>query len=151
MSLFVVSFADLGIGVYFTGGSLNPARSFGPDVIAAQFNGYHWIYWVGPGLGSLVAVGFYKLVKGLEYETVNPGQDAARETEKEEQQEEAEIEEGEIRSNSDRSGDGYHRDQHPAHANYNPPANYHPSSGPAGSQYQQQVKGTSNQRADDRV
>lgn len=44
-------------------------------MIATSFTGYHWIYWVGPFLGSLVAVTFYKLVKALEYETVNPGQD----------------------------------------------------------------------------
>lgn len=62
-------------GVYFTGGSLNPARSFGPCVVLHKFPGYHWIYWVGPFLGSLVAVGFYRLVKTLEYETANPGQD----------------------------------------------------------------------------
>ena len=33
------------------------------------------IYWIGPLLGTLVASGFYKLMKGLEYETANPGQD----------------------------------------------------------------------------
>ncbi|KAK3171745.1 hypothetical protein OEA41_003829 [Lepraria neglecta] len=33
------------------------------------------IYWVGPLLGSLLAAGFYKLVKALEYEAANPGQD----------------------------------------------------------------------------
>lgn len=38
LSLFV---AEL-VGVYFTGGSLNPARSFGPCVVNRQFNGYHW-------------------------------------------------------------------------------------------------------------
>ncbi|KAB2569374.1 Aquaporin-1, partial [Lasiodiplodia theobromae] len=62
-------------GVYFTGGSLNPARSFGPDVIMHTFDGYHWIYWVGPALGSLLAVVLYRLIKTLEYETANPGQD----------------------------------------------------------------------------
>lgn len=30
---------------------------------------------LGPLLGSLLAVGFYKLIKLLEYETANPGQD----------------------------------------------------------------------------
>lgn len=30
-------------GVYYTGGSLNPARSFGPNVINAQFEDYHWV------------------------------------------------------------------------------------------------------------
>ena len=33
------------------------------------------IYWIGPLLGSLLASGFYKLIKALEYETANPGQD----------------------------------------------------------------------------
>jgi hypothetical protein len=61
--------------VFFTGGSLNPARSFGPDVILHTFSTYHWIYWVGPILGSLLASGFYKFIKMLEYETVNPGAD----------------------------------------------------------------------------
>ncbi|KAJ9641421.1 Aquaporin-1 [Coniosporium apollinis] len=61
-------------GVYFTGGSLNPARSFGPAVIKG-FVGHHWIYWLGPVLGTLLAFGFYKLMKYSEYETANPGQD----------------------------------------------------------------------------
>ena len=65
-------------GVYYTGGSLNPARSFGPAVVLHDFVGYHWIYWLGPVMGSLIAVGFYTLVKGLEYESVNPGQDATK-------------------------------------------------------------------------
>jgi aquaporin related protein len=62
-------------GVYFTGGSLNPARSFGPAVVNLDFERYHWIYWVGPVLGSIIAAGFYKFIKILEYETANPGQD----------------------------------------------------------------------------
>ncbi|KAF2219977.1 aquaporin-like protein [Elsinoe ampelina] len=71
LSLFIAELT----GVYFTGGSLNPARSFGPAVVTATFEGYHWIYWVGPVLGSIVAAGFYKFIKVLEYETANPGQD----------------------------------------------------------------------------
>ena len=31
------------LGVYYTGGSLNPARSFGPDVVLATFEDYHWV------------------------------------------------------------------------------------------------------------
>jgi aquaporin rerated protein, other eukaryote len=64
-------------GVYYTGGSLNPARSFGPCVVTRSFPDYHWIYWIGPILGSLLASGFYVFMKALEYETVNPDQDAA--------------------------------------------------------------------------
>ncbi|MCJ1474562.1 hypothetical protein MMC13_003221 [Lambiella insularis] len=71
LSLFVAELT----GVYFTGGSVNPARSFGPCVALHSFGSYHWIYWVGPILGSLVASGFYKLIKAIEYETANPGQD----------------------------------------------------------------------------
>lgn len=71
LSLFIAELT----GVFFTGGSLNPARSFGPALVDLEFTGYHWIYWVGPILGSLVAAGFYKFIKVLEYETANPGQD----------------------------------------------------------------------------
>ncbi|PSK46108.1 Aquaporin-1 [Elsinoe australis] len=62
-------------GVYFTGGSLNPARSFGPCVALRAFPSEHWIYWLGPALGACLAVGLYRFIKTLEYETANPGQD----------------------------------------------------------------------------
>ncbi|KAH7021284.1 aquaporin-like protein [Microdochium trichocladiopsis] len=32
------------VGVQFTGGSLNPARSFGPCVVTLSFDEEHWIY-----------------------------------------------------------------------------------------------------------
>jgi len=32
------------VGVYYTGGSLNPARSFGPCVVTLIFDQEHWIY-----------------------------------------------------------------------------------------------------------
>ncbi|KAI6248303.1 Aquaporin-2 [Erysiphe necator] len=63
------------VGINFTGSSLNPARSFGPCVVTGTFEDEHWIYWVGPVLGALIAVAFYKLLILLEYEMVNPGQD----------------------------------------------------------------------------
>ena len=71
LALFI---AELG-GVYYTGGSLNPARSFGPCVANEYFPSEHWIYWVGPCLGALLASGFYWFIKSLEYEGANPGQD----------------------------------------------------------------------------
>ncbi|KAE8155054.1 aquaporin-like protein [Aspergillus avenaceus] len=71
----LVFFVTEMIGDYYTGGSLNPARSLGPDVINRNFPGYHWIYWVGPLLGSLLGCGFFSLLKMFEYQTVNPGQD----------------------------------------------------------------------------
>ncbi|EXJ58633.1 aquaporin rerated protein, other eukaryote [Cladophialophora yegresii CBS 114405] len=73
LSLFI---AEL-MGVNYTGGSLNPARSFGPCVATHSFDSYHWIYWLGPTLGALIASGFYMFIKALEYETVNPEQDAS--------------------------------------------------------------------------
>lgn len=63
-------------GVYFTGGSLNPARSFGCAVASRTFPVYHWIYWLGPALGASLAAVYYRIVKGLRYEEVNPGQDS---------------------------------------------------------------------------
>ncbi|KAK1060596.1 Aquaporin-5 [Friedmanniomyces endolithicus] len=75
LALFV---AEL-VGVYYTGGSLNPARSFGPCVVTGKFDSEHWIYWVGPAAGAIVAVAFYKFIKILEYEMANPGQDETTE------------------------------------------------------------------------
>jgi aquaporin related protein len=71
LALFV---AEL-VGVFYTGGSLNPARSFGPCVVTKNFPGYHYIYWFGPVMGTLLAWGMYRIVKSVEYQTVNPGQD----------------------------------------------------------------------------
>lgn len=64
--------------VYYTGAGLNPARSFGPCVAAASFPNYHWIYWVGPVLGSIIAFAIWSIFKVLHYETCNPGQDAEK-------------------------------------------------------------------------
>lgn len=63
-------------GVFWTGGSLNPARSFGPAVAIRHFHTTQWIYWVGPLAGSILAVLLYKLIKILEYETANPDPEA---------------------------------------------------------------------------
>ena len=62
-------------GTNYDGTSINPARSFGPDVVTS-FPGYHWIFWLGPFLGTFLAYGCYMSLKLLEYHTANPGQDA---------------------------------------------------------------------------
>ncbi|EKM57805.1 uncharacterized protein PHACADRAFT_89277 [Phanerochaete carnosa HHB-10118-sp] len=66
-------FAPIGIGltlfagelfsVYYTGGALNTARAFGPAVVTGFPHGSHWIYWVGPGIGSLIATALYAALK----------------------------------------------------------------------------------------
>ncbi|KAK3396671.1 aquaporin-like protein [Sordaria brevicollis] len=63
------------VGVYFTGASLNPARSIGPAIVNRHFPRHHWIYWLGPALGALLACGFYKLLQALRFQDVNPGAD----------------------------------------------------------------------------
>jgi glycerol uptake facilitator-like aquaporin len=52
-------------GGAITGGSLNPARSFGPALIMFDFS-YQWIYWIAPIAGGLIAAGVYKLLNTKE-------------------------------------------------------------------------------------
>ncbi|CAK4019792.1 related to aquaporin [Lecanosticta acicola] len=61
------------VGVYYTGGSLNPARSFGPCVVSGVWDPEHWIYFL--------AWAFYRFIKILEYEMANPGQESSSEEE----------------------------------------------------------------------
>ncbi|XP_008581189.1 PREDICTED: aquaporin-6 [Galeopterus variegatus] len=49
------------IGIYFTGCSMNPARSFGPAVIVGNFT-VHWIFWVGPLTGAVLASLIYNFI-----------------------------------------------------------------------------------------
>ena len=55
----------LGFNVIFggsiSGGSLNPARSFGPALITGNLN-YNWIYWIAPIIGSLIAASIHRLL-----------------------------------------------------------------------------------------
>jgi len=50
------------IGMPVSGASMNPARSFGPALVAGNFSD-QWIYWVAPIIGALVAVLAFEMVK----------------------------------------------------------------------------------------
>jgi aquaporin Z len=42
-----------------TGGALNPARAFGPALVAGAWD-MHWIWWVGPMAGGAIAAWLYR-------------------------------------------------------------------------------------------
>ena len=46
-----------------SGASMNPARSFGPDLVLLDFSHY-WVYVVGPIAGALLAVGIAYILRG---------------------------------------------------------------------------------------
>ena len=66
-------FGAFGVGFYIvlaglwgspiSGTSMNPARTFGPDLIAGNFSDY-WVYVAGPLAGALLAVGAAYVLHG---------------------------------------------------------------------------------------
>ena len=66
-------FGALGVGGYIalaglwgspiSGASMNPARTFGPDLVSGTFTGY-WVYIAGPLAGAVVAVVIAFVLRG---------------------------------------------------------------------------------------
>jgi aquaporin Z len=66
-------FGALGVGAYIalaglwgspiSGASMNPARTFGPDLVGLNFSDY-WIYILGPLTGAVIAVGIGYVLRG---------------------------------------------------------------------------------------
>src|SRR3989440_711697 len=50
-------------GSPISGASMNPARTFGPDLVGGTFTSY-WVYIVGPLIGAVVAVTFAYVLRG---------------------------------------------------------------------------------------
>ncbi len=52
------------MGGPITGASMNPARSFGPALVSGIWTA-HWLYWLAPIAGALLAVGINKFFEAI--------------------------------------------------------------------------------------
>ncbi|XP_044308550.1 aquaporin-8 [Varanus komodoensis] len=55
--------ADILAGGAISGACMNPARAFGPAVVADYWD-YHWVYWVGPICGGLLVSALIRFLIG---------------------------------------------------------------------------------------
>jgi aquaporin NIP len=59
-----------------TGASMNPARSFGPALVAGEWQDF-WIYVAGPLVGAVAAAFAYEVVRGREPSATGPSSERA--------------------------------------------------------------------------
>src|SRR5664279_2064681 len=50
-------------GSPISGASMNPSRTFGPDLVGRDFS-YYWVYVAGPLAGAVLAVGVAFVLRG---------------------------------------------------------------------------------------
>jgi MIP family channel proteins len=54
-----------------TGASMNPARSFAPALVSADWSDL-WIYLIGPPVGALIGAGIYEALRGTPHPAAGP-------------------------------------------------------------------------------
>ena len=52
---------DIFVGLPLTGASMNPARTFGPALVAGELAN-NWLYWIGPMAGGAIAAFTYEYI-----------------------------------------------------------------------------------------
>nr|BAF62091.1 aquaporin [Polypedilum vanderplanki] len=67
------------VGGPYTGGSMNPARSFGPALYNMNFTA-HWIYWIAPMSASLITSVMFRMIFYREVQKITPEEHPLRET-----------------------------------------------------------------------
>jgi MIP family channel proteins len=60
------------IGIPVSGGSMNPARSFGPALVSLNLS-YEWVYWIAPTIGAILAVLCFRAIKHHRAEGIGDG------------------------------------------------------------------------------